>query len=146
MSQPLNRFARFYNAQVLRRSGANSRLGDLYDWAGLFNQRLAPLNDNLINYVESDAAARELLRQQADGAPTFTANFADIVDLTSNLEIGVKPDLPNLPVQLAADLTTKTVLNFHFEQVVQRTMPDELGIRLRLLLEQFKGANPGQYR
>lgn len=107
---------------------------------------MVPADDNLINRVVADAAAREQLRQQLAAAPLFDASFVDVIDLTSDLEIGVQPDLPNLPVKLAADLKTKKVVNFQFEKVMQRPMPDELGIQLRLLLEEFKAAHSADYR
>ena len=141
----LSLFSRYYNAEILRRSGGNSRLGDLYDWAGIFNQRLKPVGFNVIDFVEADMVARIKWRADADAAPLFPANFVDIIDMTKNLSVGVKPDLPNLPVELAAELTTKKVLNFQFEGVVQRTMPEEQGIALRLLIEQFKGAQSAEY-
>lgn len=142
----LNQFARFYSAEILRRSGANSRLGDLYDWAGPFNQRLEPVEDNVINHVEPDPATRQLMREQASAAPQFSANFADTLDLTNTLQAGVKLGLPNVPLAVAADLQTKRVVNFEFRGVVLRTMPDELGIQLRELLEQFKATAPDKYR
>lgn len=142
----LNKFAKYYDAQILRRSGANCRLGDLYDWAGIFNQRLTPVNDNVVNWVVADAPTRDVLRQQAAAAPTYAANFADIVDLTNTLSVGVKPDLPNVPVAIAADLTTKTILNFHFEGVLTKPMPDEMGIQIRHFLEEYKAANFPDYQ
>ena len=144
--QTLNKFARFYNAQILRRSGANSRLGDLYDWTGIFNNHLTPVNDNIINYVVTDPAAHAQMLQDIAAAPMFAANFAEVIDLTDTLSVGVHPDLPNLPVKLAAELASKKVFNFHFEGVVQRPMPDDLGIQLRLQLDQFKADNPDKYR
>jgi hypothetical protein len=142
----LKQFARFYEAEILTRSGENSRLGDLYDWEGPFNNRLAPKEDNIINWVADTVAERTSLRQQIETAPTFKASFMEVIDLTKSLTVGIKPDLPNIPVDLAADITNKSVASFHFEGVLTRPMPDELGIELRRMLEEYKDKHFDKYK
>jgi hypothetical protein len=112
-------FERLYSADLLPSSMENYSIGDIWNWEGLFNQKLIFCNENVTDVFLSDD-----LRQKLKSIPKIQANLPTI-DMTSDIKADATANVPILKdIQLSNSLNVNSIVSFSFGNVMGRNILD----------------------
>jgi hypothetical protein len=109
-------FERQYGVDLLPVSAADIRLGDIWDWEGLFHPKLKRLMTNvaLLGQSNTDLYGRLGAAQNVD------SSIPD-VELKDNMTLNGDLKIPSLNVDLSDDLSANAVSSFKFQGVISKS-------------------------
>ncbi|AZI26440.1 hypothetical protein EA772_14250 [Pedobacter sp. G11] len=140
MSISLKEFERQYGIDLLPVSAETIILGDIWDWAGTFNQRLERQHENLASVGDPSQALIDKLTK----VPMSKAFIPDI-ELKSKNSTDLDLNIPTIKLDLNGKIDSAKVLSFKFQGVTSKDVSGPLKAEMNAHLDKLKNADFKKY-